>query len=351
MNHSIPVIDISADPSDVSRQWDCAFRRYGCCIIIGHEITEAELAAMKEQAESFFAQPLDEKMTFNYGPYGNEKGGYTPCAGEAVSQSKSQFSGQKKSAPAPDPVESFVLTSETHQLHTDILPISEIYFKKCEDLVHRLHVISTRALGIPEEDEVDYFRKFYCASDENAVGTGHSSFCLRLAHYPIQKQNCHQDGGGEVRKLEDADSRPRYGAHTDYMGYTVLKPDESDWSKAVEGAGGLEVFDSEVNCWIPVRVPDSIKKNALIVNAGDLLQRWTNDRWVSPIHRVSSPLPDSAAADMSRTALVYFSGPMADALITVCPACCKEGKEYLSGYEPVVALDYLRSKINPTILS
>ena len=59
-----------------------------------------------------------------------------------------------------DPVESFIIQHHNCLEYTDILPLSTQYFKKCEDLVHKLHVISSRALGIPEVNEIDYFRKF-----------------------------------------------------------------------------------------------------------------------------------------------------------------------------------------------
>lgn len=346
---SIPLIDLSsADQTATHQAWDSAFRRYGCCILTGHGIVDEDFAKMKADATSFFATSLEHKLKFNYGPYGNDKGGYTPRSGEAVAQSNT-ISNKESPPPAgkvvaADPVESFIINPETRQRHIDILPSSETYFCKCEELIHRLHVISTRALGIPEDVEVDFFRKFYCASDEHAVGNGVTSLTLRLAHYPPQEQaDCEEGDSREENEARGA----RYGAHTDYMGFTVLKPDEGDWSDTVEGARGLEVFDSIDNSWIPVCIPDDIKKTAVVVNAGDLLQRWTNDRWTSPIHRVTSPDKRSAAAKLSRTALVFFSGPMCDALITTCPACTDLNSP--EKYDPVLAMDYLMSKINPTV--
>lgn len=67
--------------------------------------------------------------------------------------------------------------------------------------------------------------------------------------------------------------RLQYGAHTDYLTYTVLNADSSDWSR--DGAGGLQVLVGDE--WLPLRVPDKAA-GGLIVNAGDLIQRWTNDR-------------------------------------------------------------------------
>jgi isopenicillin N synthase-like dioxygenase len=350
----IPIIDLSSPYKQALHQeWDSAFRRFGCCILTGHGLSAEELNQMKAEATSFFSQPLENKMLFNFGPYGNERGGYTPQAGEAVSRSTRNTStsdaDSAQSTLPSDPVESFVLNSKNCHHHTNTLPFSGVYFNKCEELVHRLHRLSTGALGIAapkNEIDYDYFRKYYCASDKDTVGSADPSYALRLAYYPPQQRGLAAESQQE--QVDSGDVASRYGAHTDYMGFTILRPDESDWSDDIEGAGGLEVFDNISSCWIPVKLPDHIKKTALIINAGDLIQRWTNDRWTSPLHRVSGPKPHSAAAKQDRTALVFFSGPMADALITVCPACCSE--QDTSKYEPVVALDYLMAKLNPTSL-
>ena len=134
------------------------------------------------------------------------------------------------------------------------------------------------------------------------------------------------------------------------MGFTVLRPDEGDWDDEVDGSGGLEIYDAKLELWIKVVLPEEMKKTALIINAGDLLQRWTNDRWVSPLHKVTGAIPFSSAAAKGRTSLVFFSGPMSDALISVCPACSDSSEGQQTRYAPVLAQDYLNSKLLPTAL-
>lgn len=347
---SIPVIDLSSgDKEALCQAWDAAFRSFGCCILTGHGLAEEDFAGVKEEVSTFFSQSIEDKLLFNFGPYGNERGGYTPRAGESVSQSSARGESTRSEASGvtSDPVESFVMNPQTHQQYANTLPLSSAYYKKCEELVHRLHVLSTKALGIPEDD---YFRKYYCASSKGAVGSEDPSFALRLAHYPPQEEEGLEEAG------EASGRSCRYGAHTDYMGFTVLRPDESDWSSGLAGAGGLEVRVSSFSSgcdsgsgsdsgerWVPVVLPESIRSTALIINAGDLLQRWTSGRWASPLHRVLAPLPNSPAARRGRTALVFFSGPAGDALIP-----CLEGE---GGLAPVLAADFLRSRIAPTALS
>ena len=66
----------------------------------------------------------------------------------------------------------------------------------------------------------------------------------------------------------------RMGAHTDYGILTVLLADD---------VAGLQVFRDGV--WHDVSTP----RGAFVCNLGDMLARWTNDRWISTLHRVVPP--------------------------------------------------------------
>ena len=91
----------------------------------------------------------------------------------------------------------------------------------------------------------------------------------------------------------------RAGAHSDYGSLTILCTEDR--------AGGLQVCNSNGD-WVDVPIlPDT-----LIVNIGDLLARWTNDTWVSTLHRVVNP-PAGAGAESRRQSLVFFHNPNYDA--------------------------------------
>jgi hypothetical protein len=164
--------------------------------------------------------------------------------------------------------------------------------------------------------------------------------------------------------------------------------------------GGLEVFVRDDSSppqgeWMPIRLPAG--QNALVINAGDIIQRWTNDRWHSPLHRVVGnrrhiprSLPQhqhhtdgnnsnndnnngnsssggffSTAAEevsialkrdaivgkdfSSRWTLVFFSGPLADNIVQVLdsPAVVSH-PDRPAKYEPVRSGDYLMMKLNRT---
>ena len=83
----------------------------------------------------------------------------------------------------------------------------------------------------------------------------------------------------------------RAGAHTDFGAVTILA--------MTDGRGGLEARTPDGR-WLPVQAP----KGSLVVNLGDMMARWTNDRWVSTLHRVATP---EVGDDGSRRLSMAFS--------------------------------------------
>ena len=92
---------------------------------------------------------------------------------------------------------------------------------------------------------------------------GDTMYHLRLIHYP------------PMETLTPEPGQLGCGAHTDYGTITLLADD---------GIGGLQVRQRSGE-WTDVVVPDE----HLVVNLGDLMAIWTNDRWVSNPHRVVNP--------------------------------------------------------------
>ena len=121
----------------------------------------------------------------------------------------------------------------------------------------------------------------------------------------------------------------RTGAHTDYGSLTILAMTEADGGLEAQAANGQ---------WIPVQAG----RGQLVVNLGDMMQRWTNDRWVSTMHRVVAPqkLGDAASRRMS---IGYFMHPNFDAEIACIPSCLKPGES--PRYKPITAGGHIREKI------
>ena len=144
----------------------------------------------------------------------------------------------------------------------------------------------------------------------------------------------------------------RYGAHTDYQGFTLLKPDETDWctlSGAAGGTtGGLEMFSPVTHAWHAVKPPSPAEADVLVVNVGDLLRVWSNDKWHSPLHRVRGPSPSPSSSSSSlprsastgdRCAIVFFTGPCYNTVVKPLDA------RTLPKYAPIGAGEHLMRKI------
>jgi isopenicillin N synthase-like dioxygenase len=129
-----------------------------------------------------------------------------------------------------------------------------------------------------------------------------------------------------------AEPRPnqiRGGGHTDYTALTIL------WQEDVPG-GGLEVR-TRTGEWIPVPVVPG----TFVVNLGDSMMRWTNDTWVSTMHRVVNP-PRDIAANLARISFAYFVQPNYDAVIECIDSCQSEDRP--AKYPPVFNGVYLLEK-------
>ena len=315
----VQIIDISAFTSpnnssdevkaEVLKAWDEAFKTLGFAIITGHGVPQQVSQDIQTDAREFFTQDMDIKMKscLNTG-YG--KGGYVPMGVESVARSKDQTDIIQK---PPDYVENICFYNGGSE--GDIVPDSPARLKasvqkydKCMmTLLLKIMEISALCLGMPKSFFTEYHTR-----PENAI---------RLAYYPAQD------------KAAPKPNQFRYGAHTDYTGFTILRPDEQ--------SGGLQVLDPQRESWIPVEYIE----DSFVVNAGDLIQRWTNDHWISNLHRVVNPPEDLRHKD--RLSVVYFTGPNTDAVITPLEVCCGEKPPK---YGPVVAGDYLMSKFSATSL-
>ncbi|KAI2489442.1 iron ascorbate-dependent oxidoreductase [Fragilaria crotonensis] len=121
----------------------------------------------------------------------------------------------------------------------------------------------------------------------------------------------------------------RAGAHTDYGAFTILK----------SGGPGLQVKrDQTSDSWVDVPTFDS--EDVFIINLGDMMQRWTNDQWVSTLHRVIVPPFDGQ--DHRRQSIAFFVNINGDADVETLSTCIDD--DHPLKYEPVTAGQYVLSK-------
>jgi len=133
---------------------------------------------------------------------------------------------------------------------------------------------------------------------------------LRALHYPPQTVNLEEQFG----------SAP----HTDYGVITLLAQDNS---------GGLQVRPRGSD-WIDAPPID----NTYVLNVGDMLARWTNDRFVSTPHRVIN------RSGGDRYSLPYFLDPSMDCVIECLPTCTDAN--HPAKYAPVRYGDYLMERLD-----
>ena len=149
---------------------------------------------------------------------------------------------------------------------------------------------------------------------------GHSLSALRGNSYPSF------DAGRR--------NNPRAGAHSDYGTLTILKADPD--------VGGLDV-QLPSGKWLPV----TSSANSFIINIGDLMARWTNDRWVSTLHRVALPEGIQNGLVPRRQSIPFFMHPDYDAKISAIPTCLADGEK--AKYKPVSAGEYLIDKFQTAL--
>ncbi|MDB5395648.1 MAG: 2OG-Fe(II) oxygenase [Rhodospirillales bacterium] len=314
----IPVIDIApfrtsdlAAKLEVARQWREALDMIGFVIVAGHGLPNDISDDIYNAARSFFAQSLDAKMASRQAQSDGLVRGYVPPLTENVGKTMGLV------APA-DICESFIVPN---LLHDDLWrsggsapwPTSppafrdsvERYVGAAYALGRTLMRISALALDLPE----DYFEAHY----------QNMSHTLRLVEYPDQPE-------------EPLPGQLRNGPHTDFGGFTILKQDNAP--------GGLQVQQPD-GTWVDVPpIPST-----LTINTGDLIQRWTNDRWRSNIHRVVNP-PRALTGSARRLSIVFFTSPDDGTEIACLPSCATPPNP--PKYPPISAKAHTLAKVSQT---
>jgi isopenicillin N synthase-like dioxygenase len=302
---------------DESAKNRCAYRGHDCnCGYIG------------VGQESHATGAADAKETFDIGPEpvspgGGGAGGETPWP---VDQ-EDGFSGER-----------FKSTMVS-------------YFDECNRLqLHLLKLIAV-GLGLPSPD--------YLAAQCNERHCN-----LRLLRYPSHRVKVShgtllKKATGDKDKQLDERVIVRGARHTDFGTLTVLAQDD---------VGGLRVQPRRHPMGEPSDAPwihVAPVEGALVLNVGDMLQRWTNDRLVATPHQVVSVLPphepaaprmgdpnqgDDATTDVhipERYSIAFFCNANRDTVLRPIPSLVRanEGPKY----EAVTAKEYLTRRLTETI--
>lgn len=316
----IPPIDLEAfltgtpqEQQAIAADVDEICQRIGFLIIEQHGVPAQVIDAAWSACREFFALPQEEKLTARSPDPGCPRG-YFPMASEALA-------GSLGVETPPDVKESFgvgplrgpagPIADADYEFHygpnlwpnrpTHLRVALTAYFEALTALGSRVLRLFAAALQLPH----DYFERFH--TDPMCA--------LRCISYPPAAEALLPDQRGA-------------GEHADYGSITILKSDPH--------VPGLEVR-LPTGEWIAAPLVD----DGFIVNIGDLMARWTNDRWVSTLHRVSNP-PESRR----RQSMAFFHNTSFDALIECIPTCRGEQQPK---YEPVRAGQYLNDRFNAAL--
>jgi isopenicillin N synthase-like dioxygenase len=295
---AVPLIDLGAareggraEREKVAAQIDRACREIGFFAIARHGVPDCVIGDLRGHALEFFALSAAEKLRARH-PIAGTNRGYHPVGGEALSRANDAAAPPDLKeffhvGPVDIGAEPYYTSAEGRQHFTaNIWPdrpagfaaSAAAYYRAMEQLIASLMRLAALGLGIDEP--------FFDDRIHRSIGT------MRLNYYPAQA-------------APPAPGQLRASAHTDYGGFTILSGEDVP--------GELEVMTRRGR-WIPV----ATTADRFVVNIGDLLMRWTNDRWLSNMHRVVNP-PRGDAPSRPRLSIAFFNHPNYDVLIECLP--------------------------------
>lgn len=320
---AVPVVDLEgfAGGGDdrrarVAAEVDRACREVGFFSVVGHGVDADVIDRAHREALAFFDLPIDDRMVAAK-PEPGAPYGYSPFEYEALNRSiggdtlpdvKETFDvGPVDPPPRPlidmtDPDERAIYASNHWPpAQPSLRPALETYYRAMGDLAATIMDVFAVALGLGDGGFEPFVDR-------------HGS-ALRCAHYPALDE-------------PPAPGAFRAGAHSDYGTLTILRLDDEP---------GLQV-EMQPGEWLDVAAPEG----ALVINLGDLMERWTNDRWRSTMHRVVVP---PGGHGRRRLTMPFFHNANWDALVE----CIVDDGES-PRYAQVTAGAHLMAKFRSTVI-
>ncbi len=297
---------------------DEACRTTGFLQITGHGVPETLMTSMLDVTQEFFDRPLDEKLrAVVEDPAANR--GYAASGTEALAYSLGD------TPLAPDLFEAFNAGRELVVRTADDAAYLERHRRFFAPNLWPEHPPEMRDVWADYDAAVSRVADGLMQAFAIALGVEESYFIDRTRRAIVTLRAINY----ERRRAEPAaqPGQMRMGQHTDYGVLTVLLADD---------VPGLQVHHD--GDWHDVGVP----AGSLIVNIGDMLATWTNDRWVSTLHRVVPP-PASVSGPVRRRSVARFLEADPDCLIETIPSCVTADRP--ARYEPVEAGEYLLAKL------
>lgn len=291
-----------------------AATEWGFFYIAHHGLSAQQLSTFKTKAKEFFALPKSVKDTIRRSP-DNQRGFYDDETTKNKKDWKETFdyASAQDDLPATEHSTRRLLKDQNRWLAEDLLPgfkqTVRQYYDSLEVVASRLVKIFAAALGAPVHVFDEYFRAVrngQVVKDQNGR--------VRLNFYPVSP---------------DPENTMGVYHHTDGAVLTLLLQDDNVTS--------LQVFHRDFQRWVFVPPVE----NTFVVNIGDLIQVWSNDRFIAPLHRVVS------SGSQSRLSAPFFYLPSYDAEIK--PVITKDSNEKPK-YHPFNFGDFRQTKVLSNII-
>lgn len=261
---------------------------YGFIVLKDHEVSASLLSEAYQILAEFYALPTEKKMSYVSALGGGQRG-YTPFGKEHA-----------KGSPVMDLKEFWHVGREVEDGHAfakyypkniwpdDSVPGFKPVFEKLYAQLEKAGMQMMEALSYPLQVEKEFFTKM--------VVEGNS--ILRLLHYPPIPE------GVDPRCV-------RAAAHEDINFITILP---------AATTSGLQLKDRD-GTWLDIESD----YGTLIVDAGDMLARITNDVIPSTTHRVINP---QDGKNGSRYSMPFFMHPHPESVLSCISSCRGAGAKY-----------------------
>ena len=321
MTSIVPVIDLSPyfaggpGKAAVAREVAAACEEIGFLVIEGHGIAPQLVADVFGAGRALFDLPLDQKNRLRPAD-GVAPRGYHALGTKYLARTLGQDT-------PPDLREQFYIGPlNPDRARIRHLPGAEKFYEAniWPETPAEFRETTTRYYVEMERLARDLMRIFALALDINETyfdsRIDNHFATLPLNHYPEPRE-------------APLPGQLRAGAHSDFGSLTILALDDAP--------GGLQVRSRD-GSWQDV----TTAPGQFIVNLGDMMQRWTNDRWRSTLHRVVNP-PLDAAQPTRRMSIGFFLHPNYDTIISSLPG--RIAPAIPAKYPPVLAGELMRAKM------
>ncbi|PVW15607.1 isopenicillin N synthase family dioxygenase [Marixanthomonas spongiae] len=307
--NNIPSVDladfVSDDPKRKQKFVDeigKAYEEIGFVSLKNHFLSDDLVANLYKEVKAFFAMPVETKEKYEIEGLGGQRG--------YVSFGKEHAKGKKEGdlkefwhfGQEPDP-EANLTEEYPENVQVEELPDFNPTGMEAYRMLEKTGIYVLRALALYIGIEETYFDKW--ATNGNSI--------LRPIHYPPI--------------TEEPKGAVRAGAHGDINLITLLMG---------ASAGGLQVLRKDGE-WIDA-IP---KEDELVINVGDMLERHTNNKLRSTIHRVVNPPKEEW--DTPRYSIPFFMHPRSDMKLNCLEACIDE--DHPKAYPDITAGEFLHQRL------